>query len=346
MPITHFPNGISNYGVPVYGSYIPPIIGTYYHICPGSISITNGQGQMIIGSDGNDGLTPQTALASINAAYNKCVDGAGDGIIIWGYGNSNTYNIGMLPIQSTIYWNKSNITLVGICPPTHVGQEAGIYCPNTVNGVQYSVVLSGSYNNFINIRIKNDSSNAFGALSLMGGNMNNFNNVHIDGTSNQLSVSSYNSCSAYLDGAKFNKFYNCSFGSLDTPWSGTYPTGQIKIFNKFVGPNNNNFFENCRIYSSYIDVFSSAIDLTYSTSGLLTVHEFRNCSFINSPPSYYTGRAKFVVGGSAADQTGEVLISGNTSVIGYVGYAAQETSQVFVSAPISSAIGGIAISTP
>jgi hypothetical protein len=346
MPITHFPNGISNYGVPVYGAYIPPIIGTYYHICPGSGSITNGQGQMIIGSDGNDGLTPQTSLASINAAYNKCVDGAGDGIIIWGYGNLNTNNNGMLPIQSTLYWNKSNITLVGICPPTHVGQESGIYCPNTTTGVQYSVVISGSYNNFINIRIKNDSNNGFGALSLMGGSMNNFNNVHIDGTSNPSSVSSYNSCSAYLDGSKYNKFSNCSFGSLGTPWPGTAPTGQIKIFNQFVGPNDNNFFENCKIYSSYIGTESSAIDLKYSTSGLLTVHEFSNCSFINSPPSTFTGRATYVVLGASATETGEVLISGNTSVIGYLGYAAQETSQVFVSAPISSAIGGIAISTP
>lgn len=69
MPLTNFPNGISSYGVPVIGSAGLLRQGTYYFVDSNN------------GSDGNTGTDPSAALATVDAAVNKCTANAGDTII-------------------------------------------------------------------------------------------------------------------------------------------------------------------------------------------------------------------------------------------------------------------------
>lgn len=71
MP-TNFPNGVSSFGVPLIGAGPVLTTGTVFFVS----STTPGA------SDGNDGRSPTTPLATIDAAIGKCTANAGDTIIV------------------------------------------------------------------------------------------------------------------------------------------------------------------------------------------------------------------------------------------------------------------------
>lgn len=66
--ITNFPSGVSSFGMPVLPG-VPPTTGKVFFVHSGT------------GSNYNTGLTPDTALASIDAAVGKCTANKGDVII-------------------------------------------------------------------------------------------------------------------------------------------------------------------------------------------------------------------------------------------------------------------------
>lgn len=71
MALTNFTNGISSFGVPVFGSGpVPATTGTYYFVSSGT------------GSSGNTGASPGEALATVDQAINKCTAAKGDVIVV------------------------------------------------------------------------------------------------------------------------------------------------------------------------------------------------------------------------------------------------------------------------
>ena len=154
MSLTPFPHGITSMGIPVTGGYIPPIIGTYYHVCPGLSTIVNSQGKQVIGSSSNDGLSPESPLASIETAYGKCTSGAGDGIIVWSYGTTTAACTSYL--SSSLTWSKHGITVVGVSSGATYNSRARISQLSTAT--TYSLLnVTGNNNLFMNLSFVNGS---------------------------------------------------------------------------------------------------------------------------------------------------------------------------------------------
>jgi hypothetical protein len=76
------------------------------------------------GNDGNPGTSPDSALQDILAAYGKCGDGTGDGIVLFGMGTTSANTTSYL--KKTLVWAKSGITVVGIAAPTRIAGRARI----------------------------------------------------------------------------------------------------------------------------------------------------------------------------------------------------------------------------
>jgi hypothetical protein len=70
MSLTHFPGGITSFGMPVLGSSLPATTGTVYFVDSGA------------GNDTNLGTDPTAPLATIDAAHNKCAANNGDTVIV------------------------------------------------------------------------------------------------------------------------------------------------------------------------------------------------------------------------------------------------------------------------
>jgi len=72
MGLTNFPNGITSFGVPVFGAgnTIPSTTGSYFFVDSNT------------GSAANDGLGPSSALNTVDNAINKCTANKSDVIVV------------------------------------------------------------------------------------------------------------------------------------------------------------------------------------------------------------------------------------------------------------------------
>lgn len=69
MPLTKFPGGISSFGMPVMGGLLPPTTGNVFFVSS-------------VGSNGNDGRSPESPFATIDYAIGKCTASQGDLILV------------------------------------------------------------------------------------------------------------------------------------------------------------------------------------------------------------------------------------------------------------------------
>lgn len=92
------PNGLKTLGIPVLGGLgmIPVTSGKYFFV------------DSVNGSDGNNGLSPDRAYATIQYAVNQCVDSRGDCIVVLP-GHSET-----LSSAGALALNKIGISIVGV----------------------------------------------------------------------------------------------------------------------------------------------------------------------------------------------------------------------------------------
>lgn len=99
MSLTHFPHGVSSFGLPVLGSggsTIPTTTGAYYFVDSST------------GSSGNDGKEPTRALATINQAIDKCTANEADVIIVMPNHAETIAN------ATTLVPDVAGITIVGL----------------------------------------------------------------------------------------------------------------------------------------------------------------------------------------------------------------------------------------
>lgn len=349
MANTNF-DGLSIGGVPVSGTSIPPITGTYYHVCPGSSTITNNQGKQVVGSSGNDGLSVNSPLDSIVTAYNKCVSGAGDGIILWGFGTSTAMNTSYL--SSSLTWSKSGITVVGIASPSGTSMRSRVSNLSTVTTLANLITVSGSDNRFFNVAFFNSGSDAtaLGCIRVSGAR-NAFVNCHIASPGHATPAQTTGSYALDCYGASENAFIHCTIGLDTVDQDGSQAaTGQIKFTGSSGGASadcTRNVFEDCTIlsYWSYANAICGAIHHVGSGDSIARTQQFKRCSFINfklglpttTPP------ANLVVG--TAPNNGVILLD-NCTVLGYAAYDAVTTNdRVYVTSPATNATGGLAVVT-
>lgn len=97
-----------------HGATLPFIRGTWFFVDPLAGSDTTG-----------DGLSIETAFASLSAAYAACTTNVGDGICIVSSDATTVANTTSY-IKSPLAWSKNSITVYGVCAPTKFAQRARI----------------------------------------------------------------------------------------------------------------------------------------------------------------------------------------------------------------------------
>ncbi len=115
---------------------LPMIRGTWYHVDP------------YAGSNNSDGNDLENALASIydgtNGAYERCISGRGDGIILYSGGttmdNTTSY------LKKELAWTKHGITVVGIAAPGGIFNRARIADVQVTTGTIATISMTGTTN--------------------------------------------------------------------------------------------------------------------------------------------------------------------------------------------------------
>lgn len=322
MTFTNFPKGVSSFGMPLLGGAgTLPLMGAsgkVYFVDPAN------------GSDSNSGKSPSAALDTITAAYNKCVDKAGDTIYLLNDGNTTgSAREATLPLT----WEKDNVHLVGLCAPAVVSQRSRITPVSTAALTANAVIdVTGSGNVFANVQIGHfgadtDSIAARGVD--VSGSRNYFYNVHIVGIPNAHTGDEAAACDLLIDGGQENVFERCALG-VDT----VTRTAANSVV-KFTTAATRNLFKDCIL--AMITDAADPLFVDASASGALdrwTI--FKDCLFLNAVESTSTAITAAI---SHHNTSGGMIVLDKTMIVGATDVAAADNGNVY-STPIDAAATG------
>ena len=226
------------------------------------------------GSDGNSGLAPDEALATLAAAYAKCTANQHDTIFYIAGSSSMT-------LTAALDWAKNYTHLVGICAPTEIAQRARIFQLSTLTGASPLLTVSASgciMKNFYIFQGVADNTSLIN-VSVTGGR-NYFENVHFAGGGHATQAVN-GGASLKLDGAEENTFVNCTIG-VDTVDAAT---GMMGIL--FDGEAHRNMFRNCVVRIRAGNAGAGFVEVVDAT-GIDRDNTFIDCLFLNNSATSLT----------------------------------------------------------
>ena len=187
-------------GVPTIGvGGMLPFTGNYFFIDAAN------------GSDGNTGQADDP-LASLDAAYDRCVDGHNDVIFIVGDGSTAATQ----RLSSQFVFSKDAVHLIGLTAPTMIAQRARI---STATGATANinplVQVTAQGCIFANFSLFQGVGEAATAEKLWQeqGQRNFYGNVDFGGMGGVAGAAHADSYSLNLNGGSENTFKGCHFGT-------------------------------------------------------------------------------------------------------------------------------------
>lgn len=280
--LTNYENGLSSFGLPLTGS----IPNTFSTLGTTKIIFVNPN----TGSDGNDGLSTSSAVATIARAYALAT--TGDTIAL-STGTTHSLTTGLDHTKSRINW-------IGLDFPTRqVQQGAKIQLGGAIASA-YVFKDTGVRNSFVNIKFIQASTDASALTVFQGGGEGTlFHNCSfVFGVVNNLGGTTAHEFIAGTDSATF---INCTFGADTLLTSGARSVFHIDQVNGFEFKSN--ILENCNFIISSSSSTATFVRLD-AVGDILFTNIFKNCTFAASVDS---------AGGAAiaeASQTGTGTVKG------------------------------------
>lgn len=246
------------------------------------------------GSDSNPGTAREHPMASITAAYAKCVSGQNDVVAYIAGTSGNT-------LSAALVWSKSYTHLVGLCAPTRVGQRARIFQLSTLTGASPLITVSGDGCIFKNIYVFQGVADATSLINVsVTGDRNYFENVHFAGGGHATQAIN-GGASLQLNGGSENTFVNCTIG-VDTIAAAT---GMVGIL--FDAEASRNVFEDCNVTMYAGHTGAAFVEVTDGT-GIDRYTLFKDCNFINSNSDNFLMASAFVIPEFAANNSSRILL--------------------------------------
>ena len=300
---------------------LPFIGGVWYYVDP-----TNGAAT-------NDGLTPDTAFASIETAYAACTSGAGDGIALLSPGTTTAGFTSYL--TAAITWSKWNITVVGVCAPTRLSQRARISTQE--ENLANLITVSGHNNSFYNISLYNGGTTGAGCVQVTG-QRNYFENVHFMGGMG-MTTPTITDYSLSIKGGHENTFVRCVIGN-DT-FDKTDIAGAELFFDD--GAMRNRFYDCEFISFRSAGTTAGMISLVGAGDSITRTVLFDNCFFQMYRDGNVPAEATLVIG--TAPNNGFIIFK-NCLRHGFTDWGAVgATARISSGSPTLAEAGGITVAS-
>jgi len=234
------------------------------------------------GDDTHDGLSWDSALASVAAAYALTTDGANDKVILLGGATGDT-------LAETLTWSNSYTHLIGVCAPTRVAKRARIH-NETVTGETPLLNITGSGCLFKDFYIFQGVDEAVANINVqVTGGRNYFENVHFAGGGHaSQAINGGASLLLIGDSCEENTFANCTIG-VDTISAGTGMVGLLMDTTT-----HRNIFEHCH-FSMFAGHTGCAWVEVADGTGFDRYTVFDNCLFTNTNDALFTMASGFLL---------------------------------------------------
>lgn len=274
------------------------------------------------GSDGNDGMTPMAAKASLQAAYNLTTTDRHDVVFFIGLDSADSPS-------ASITWSKDFTHLIGVSgniPGS--GQRCRVEA-SAANDLTPVITFSGKGCIIRNMQFMNlkDANTDSGSV-IVSGDRNVFTNVFFAGMGHATPAARAGSYSLTLSGSE-NHFERCTIG-LDTIDRAAANAELV------VSGGARNRFWNCDFTSSS----STAGKFAVQVSNMDRWIEFKDCLFHNFSTNWAQALTNAFNITEAA--THYVILRGACQFVGYTGIA-DVVTHIYGSGPASNA--GMFLST-
>lgn len=305
MPITNFPNGVSSFGVPLFG-FPMPTQGNVWFVKPST------------GSDGYEGTSPQRAFKTLAFALSKATANQND--IVFFYAESNTASATTDYQSTALNWNKDLVHLIGVNAGPQIGQRSRIAQLSTVKTIENLFTVSANDCIIANIEVFQGvaTSTATSPVAVtVSGQRNHIINCQFSGNGDLGgSTDTAGARSLVLSGSE-NLFEKCYIG-LDTVIR-TTQTAEIGL----TGSPTRNIFKDC-IVSTYTSTTAFLPVTVAATMDRFTI--FENCKFLCAANITSAQAPAAVFGGSTASINGVIhLVNPYTNC---TQYTAADSSRV------------------
>lgn len=278
------------------------------------------------GKAGNDGLTPQTAVATITQGYALTTDGRHDIVCYIGGPTSLT--------ESAITWAKSYTHLVGVCAEVSVAQRARIFLTPASTSTVF-LTISGSGCGFANFYIFHGVASTSSLIcAKVTGQRNHFRNVHFAGIGHATGQGDVAGArSLWVTGSEC-KFVDCTIG-VDTIARST-TNAEIE----FSGAATRNEFRDC-LFLSYADNAGHLFLKAASSADIDRWVLFRDCIFSNAVKSAATVMTQAF---SVHASVGGYFLLKNCTGVGFTDYETTPSGNVLIDGgPPTAATSGLAV---
>lgn len=274
MPFTNFPNGITSFGIPIYGGsgLFGPTCGKIRYVVE---SRTGNWGLKLT----NQGIPSKDIFTTVQTAHDACTEQNNDVVIVAPDGWKSTTAI--------ITWSKDYTHLVGMGVPR---DRAVILLTTTAN--ESVMTLSGRHCEFHNINWQSWVSDSAGKCAVKETGSNNFfSNCRIVGDYRSQQAGSSTCCSLWIDSSTSGAgiedyFYNCRIGDANTYIRTAGAVMLIGTTGGTAAPPKDMLFDKCVFESWSVTAGCTAVTIS-DNSCLDRLNIFRDCAFSN----YYTGNS-------------------------------------------------------
>lgn len=323
MALTNFPNGLSSFGVPLVGGLNGiPLTGIWYFLDPAN------------GSDGNDGLSPESPLSTLAYAYSKLRDGKNDVIVLIGDGSTAA----TARLSAQLVWAKDATHLIGQTAPSNIAQRARI---STATGATANIAnlvnVTAQGCIFANFSLFQGVGEAATAEQLWqdAGQRNYYGNVAFGGMGGAAGAQHADSYSLKLYGGSENLFDGCYFG-VDTQDRDAANANLLIRKNASNVAATRNVFRNCLFSMRATDTDPLFINAN-EAGGMDRFTLFQNCCFINS------GTSTLTVGMTINAAQGGTIVLDKCTLVGASNWSANTTTVQNSSGAAAIADGGLAV---
>jgi len=245
------------------------------------------------GSDSNDGLSLDTALATLIAAEAKTVANQHDTVFYIGGATK-------LDMSAALTWDHNYTHLIGVCAPTMVAQRARIMFETGTTAASPLLDITASGCIFKNIYIFHGIASATNFLNVqVTGGRNYFENVHFAGGGHATQAVD-GGASLALYGAEECTFVNCTIG-VDTIAAATGMMG-VRVDSDA----KRCIFKDCN-FTMYAGNSGSGFVEVVDSAGFDRYLLFDRCLFLNDAVAY-TMASAFVIPSGMGSATHRILL--------------------------------------
>jgi hypothetical protein len=234
------------------------------------------------GKDGNDGLSPRTAVKTLVEALSLATANRNDRV--WHISEGNASALCTDYQSSTLDWNKDGVHLIGVNSGVSSSPRSRAALAAAYNTASNLFTLSANNCLIHGMQFYEGVAGVLptGCVNVTG-KRNRFERCHLVGigaTTNDIAAA----YSLKLDGAEENEFFNCVIGSFNTTRG-----AQLNSEILFDTAAKENLFENCRVISQVSHASNHVLVEVADATGVDGYNYFLNTKFLYQSANYGVG---------------------------------------------------------